>query len=387
MTPTRTPTLSVSSSITPSLSVSSSITPSLSVSSSLTPTPTITPSISPSVSFSSSLTPTITPSITPSTSAPDCYVSTAYFNDFILDVELDSNDNIYVSGEFTQYSGVTVNHLVKLNPHGYIDTSFDIGSGTNFPVYHIKSQNDGKILINGTFTTYSGISVNDIIRLNTDGTIYDNIQSVSYTYRGPMSIQTDGKILVREQDYSSNNWLVRINTDGSVDESFVSGYFGTGNVEKKLIQPDGKILCIGAFESYSGITANYIVRLNSNGDYDDTFITGTGFDNVVLDFVLQSDGKIICVGPFTSYSGISCQNIARLNTDGSYDSTFTIGTGFGGFSYPVSISIQGDQKILVGGPNTSYNGTTIEDIVRINIFKLCICQWLNYANSLKHLVN
>ena len=110
------------------------------------------------------------------------------------------------------------------------------------------------------------------------------------------------------------------------------------------IQSDGKILVGGTFFTYNGVSANRVIRLNSDGSVDNTFVTGTGFNNYVLSIVIQSDGKILVGGGFTAYNGVSANRIIRLNSDGSIDNTFVTGTGFDNYVY--SIAIQSDGKIL-----------------------------------------
>jgi len=129
------------------------------------------------------------------------------------------------------------------------------------------------------------------------------------------------------------------------------------------IQSDGKIIVGGDFTSFSGVTSNRIIRLNSGGTIDDTFTIGTGFNNSVYFVSALSNGKIMVGGAFTSYSGVTSNRIVRLNSDGTIDNTFSIGTGFN--NHVLSINIQTNGKILVSGNFTSYNGTTVRNIVRL----------------------
>jgi uncharacterized delta-60 repeat protein len=137
------------------------------------------------------------------------------------------------------------------------------------------------------------------------------------------------------------------------------------SVDEILLQPDGKIVCAGLFTRYRGTTGiNNIIRLNTDGSRDTGFTIGTGFNGRVWGLALQSDGKIIAVGEFTTYSGSSKNRIVRLNTDGTIDSSFTIGSGFNNSVY--AVAIQSDGKIVVGGAFTSYNGTSRFKITRLN---------------------
>jgi uncharacterized delta-60 repeat protein len=156
-----------------------------------------------------------------------------------------------------------------------------------------------------------------------------------------------------------------IGQPGSLDTTFAIGTGFNNHVIVSAIQNDGKILVGGNFTSYNGIPANRIARLNPDGTLDTTFTTGTGFDNVVYSFAIQPDNKIIMGGWFTSYNGNSTNYIVRLNEDGSVDSSFNpTGTGF---NWRVEKTIlQSDGKIIVGGLFVSFNGATKNYIARLN---------------------
>jgi uncharacterized delta-60 repeat protein len=155
-----------------------------------------------------------------------------------------------------------------------------------------------------------------------------------------LSIQSDGKILVGGSFTTykglTQNYIVRLNTDGSLDSTFDVGVGFDNQVRAITIQPDGKILVGGNFTTYKGLTQTRIVRLNTDGSLDSTFDVGTGFNTLVLSLLTQSDGKILVGGNFSTYKGLTQNFIARLNIDGSLDSTFNIGTGFNSTVFEIS---------------------------------------------------
>ena len=290
----------------------------------------------------------------------------------VYSIGIQSNGKIVVGGNFTNYNGTSANGIITLNSDGSIDTSFVYGTGFNGQVRSIAIQSDGKILVGGNFSAYNGTSASSIIRLNSDGSV-----DTSFIYGTGfdgliklIAIQSDGKILVGGNFSSYNgtsaNKIIRLNTDGSVDTSFVYGTGFNSDVNSIAIQSDGAILVGGEFTNYNGTFAKYIIRLNSNGSIDTSFSTGSGFGGgYVLSIAIQSDGKILVGGEFTNYNGTSANGIIRLNTDGSIDTSFVYGTGFSG-GYVLSIAIQPDDKILLGGGFTSYNGTSANLIVSLN---------------------
>jgi uncharacterized delta-60 repeat protein len=291
------------------------------------------------------------------------------FNDVVRTIELQPDGKILVGGAFTEYSGVSSNHIIRLNSDGSIDESFVIGYGFNDQVFKIILQSDGKILVGGRYNEYSGVSSNFIIRLNTDGSVDNSFvigtgfNQVVYT----IALQSDGKILVGGEynEYSgvSSNYIIRLNSDGSIDSSFDIGTGFNGSVSTIQIQTDGKILVGGGYNEYSGVSYGRIIRLNTDGSIDESFVVGDGFNDAVRTIELQPDGKILVGGDFTSYSGVSRNFIIRLNTNGSIDTSFVIGDGFNSPVY--TITLQSDEKILVGGSFTEYSGTNSNYIVRL----------------------
>ena len=344
-------------------------------------------------------------------------------NSTIFTSTIDENGKILIGGTFTSYSGSSVNRITRVNTDGTRDTSFNIGSGFDAAVYTILPVSQSKTLVGGSFTSYSGSSYSYLTRINSNGTVdstFTNprLSNIVYTVAtqsdgkiivggdftnigysepyllkltpqldpdttfnpgvGPaadvytFATQSDGKIILggvfTTYSGSASNRLVRINTDGTRDTSFNVGTGFNSNVFVTRVQSDGKILVGGTFTSYSGSAAqNRIIRLNSNGTRDTTFNQGTGFNNgTVYDLQLQSDGKIIAIGTWTlTYSGSSAIRIARINTSGSLDTTFNTGTtGLSGTNY--SAQIQSDGKIIVVGASSTYSGSAAQRIRRIN---------------------
>ena len=128
--------------------------------------------------------------------------------------------------------------------------------------------------------------------------------------------------------------IALLNTDGSLDLSFSSGvnsgfYLNTDNgyIRTISIQPDRKIIVGGEFtyyNKYNDFSCNNISRLNIDGTFDQSFFTGIsqspseGFSSQVLTIAIQADGKILAGGDFNDYldnigNNTSCNYIARIN--------------------------------------------------------------------------
>jgi uncharacterized delta-60 repeat protein len=291
------------------------------------------------------------------------------FNNTVYSIAVQTDGKILVGGNFTSYKGVAANRIIHLNASGSKNTSFAIGTGFNFTVDTIAVQADGKILVGGTFSTYNGVTENKIIRINTDGTKdatfnngqFDNIIRTTEE-------QTDGKILIgglfTSFKGSTENRIIRLNTDSTKDTSFNTGtgFDGTVYIIKK--QTDGKIIVGGNFTTYKGVAQNYLIRLNTDGTKDASFDIGTGFDASVRTVKILDNGKILVGGTFTNYQGVTTNRLILLNADGTKDTSFNTGTGFNNDVY--TLVQQTDGKFLVGGLFTTFNGTTVNRMVRLN---------------------
>jgi uncharacterized delta-60 repeat protein len=284
-----------------------------------------------------------------------------------------SDGKLIIGGDFTTYSGSANNYLVRINSNGTKDSTFT--ATINSSVYTAAVQADGKIVIGGAFGTVSAVSVPRLARLNSDGTrdtTWNPGSAGASNIVRDLKIQSDGKILA-VGDFtlysgSARNYIVRTETSGAIDSTFNVGT-GLGNQAFNVhIQSDGKIITAGGFTSYSGSSNNYIVRINSNGTKDTTFTIGTGFNQTVYISSLQPDGKIIAGGVFTSYSGSSNNYIARVNSNGTKDNTFNVGTGLdtswaGGITN--TISYDTGNNIYLTSDNVTYSGSIVPRIFKL----------------------
>ncbi len=291
-------------------------------------------------------------------------------NNSVKTIAVQSDGKILIGGNFTSYNETARNRLIRLNADGTLDATFNLGAGVDNFVETIAIQSDGKIMIGGYFFSYNGTQRRRIARLNADGTldITFNPGSGADNYVESTTIQSDGKIIIggvfNSYNLKGENYIARLNADGTLDATFNPGTGANGYVRTTTIQSDGKIIIGGQFSSYNENGRNYIARLNTDGSLDSTFNSGTGTDFWVTTTTIQGDGKIIIGGWFNSYNGTAINRIARLKVDGTLDTTFN--SGMGADNYVSNITIQPDGKILIGGWFTSYNGTARNHIARLN---------------------
>jgi uncharacterized delta-60 repeat protein len=289
------------------------------------------------------------------------------------------DDKFYVYGEFT-YGG-TKNDIARFNADGTYDDTFVVGSGFNnnpFLSFDMLPLADGTIYIAGFFTSSKGISARRILKLNNDGTIDASFDYGTgfNRYTTALALDSNDKLYIGG-DFASykgvtSNRLIRLNPDGSRDNTFDVGVGFNNAVIDVTVDSSDKIYVTGYFTTFQGVSAKGILRLNSDGSRDNTFDVGTGFNNagnnVTIFTLITSDNKIVANGLFNGYKGISANGVIKLNLDGSIDSDFldNSGTGFTVASSSYD-SVEVDNKLLISGSFTSYNGVVSNNVIQLNL--------------------
>jgi uncharacterized delta-60 repeat protein len=297
----------------------------------------------------------------------------------IYSLSAQSDNKIIVGGKFSLFDGNSVSNICRLNADGSFDESFETGAGFNGPVNATLVRPDGKIVVGGDFTEYDGNAVFRIALLNEDGSWNEEFTlNDGLGLNGPvhaLALQSDGKIVVGGDfstfDFFSAYNITRLNSDGSADVVFdlMTGFGFTGPVYSVAVQSDGKIIAGGNFLQFNTAPSTRIARLNNSGSIDGDFTTniGGGANNVVYGIAVQPDQKIISVGSFSSFTGVSAGRVVRLHTDGTRDTAFTTNTGVGLNGVVTSVAVQSDGKIVVGGSFTASNGATANQVARFNV--------------------
>lgn len=291
-------------------------------------------------------------------------------NGFIEELVLQPDGKIVIGGTFTLVGGFSRNSIARLNSDGTFDSTFNTGSGVGgqSAVFAAERQADGKILIGGIFTDYNGVPRQNAARLNLDGSLDPSFNPGTVGSGVEFfAIQSDGKILVAGAfSVAGNAGLIRLNADGTYDSGFAIGTIDQSGYVVAL-QSDGKILLGGLFNEYGGTERYKFVRLSNNGTPDNVAPIITS-DPYVRDIVQQPDGKILVGGIFRRANGGIRRNVARFNQDGTLDASFDPANNFSGLasSQVLSIELQPDGKILVGGFSININGNYNNSLVRLN---------------------
>ena len=310
------------------------------------------------------------------------------FNGDVNAIAVQSDGKILAGGFFTKLNNVTTYKLARLGSDGTPDTTFNGNLGTGFTNGSLTSTNggvnslaiqvDGKIVVGGIFTALNAVTHNRVARVSSagvpDSTFATNIGSGFDQTVNAVALQSDGKIVVggvfTTLNANSAKKIARLGSDGTPDTSFntnVGTGFAGGFVSALAVQSDGKIVVGGTFTTLNGSSRVGIARLGSDGTPDSSFNTavGTGFDAGVNTMVMQADGKILVGGQFTTFNGTSVAKVARLNSDGTLDTSFNSGLGTGPNGTVNALALQTDGKLLIGGAMTAFQGIATDRIARL----------------------
>ncbi|UTW63956.1 T9SS type A sorting domain-containing protein [bacterium SCSIO 12741] len=282
---------------------------------------------------------------------------------------------VMLAGEYGFIDDYRRGAISRMNADGSVDFTYNTLMGLSNPADALMWMPNGKILVGGSFSTYNGkVSPHLVMIDSATGKMDTSFKSLGLTLSNTVNklgLQSDGKILVggwmsTYGDSVARNFF-RLDVHGNKEPGFPKGTGFNSTVQNFVIQPDGKIICVGNFTTYNGASAKYIIRINADGTPDASFNTGTGFNNGVYEIQLQSDGKVLVAGLFTSYNGTAANRLIRLNSNGSIDNGFltNIGTGFNN-NITSEMLLEPNGKIIVAGSFSTFNGSSTNRIVRLN---------------------
>jgi uncharacterized delta-60 repeat protein len=317
----------------------------------------------------------------PSGSLDDSFLAEDAVTRGVYSLALQSDGKVLIGGDLSSGQGTNRTGIGRLNVDGSLDLRFRAqteqlsGSGRYRGwITSVALQADGKALVAGQFTGINGENRTNIARLNADGSVDtgfrpDLIPSVIYS----VAVQTDGKVLAGGVG-SRRIPVARLNPDGTFDSSFnppltTHSLSGAPDVRGMALQPDGRLLVCGSFGVEDSPGTTNVARLNVDGTLDSSFgVSATAYPNVsypgdIFALALQPDGKVLVGGYFFTASRT---NLARLNADGTLDETFhfTSARGIYGLIPGVlAIALQPDGKVLLG--QSEYAGAT--NVLRLNV--------------------
>ena len=308
------------------------------------------------------------------------------FNGDLSALALQANGQLLAGGNFTAVGPVAESRIARLNSDGSLDTAFLNGlAGADAPVNALICQTDNRIMVGGAFTTVDGVRRNFIARLMTDGSLDTSFNPGSGADNTVNALAetflTSGTNSVRALyvggafggfNGSSSPGIVRLNNNGTVDGGFNAGSGAAGQIYAIAVYPTnsiyaGKVLIGGLFANFNGVAVTNLARLNVDGSLDTNFNAnlGSGPDGSVQALAIQLGGQVLVGGSFTNFNGTVLNRIVRLNPDGTLDTGFSAAVGSGADRSVVGITLQADDRIVLVGDFSRFNGVTRNHITRL----------------------
>jgi uncharacterized delta-60 repeat protein len=298
---------------------------------------------------------------------------------------------------------VVVPSSAALASPGELDTSFngtgklvvDFDPGSNDRATQAAITPDGRIVVVGSTDVSGGgdyalarvnangtldrsFSGDGLERVNSGGTVNDIGGSVVVLPDESIVVTGEANATVKQEGGNGNFFTEELNPDGTQNESFAKATSGASTVDfggedianDMVRQPDGKLVIVGSTSTDGGDFA--IARLNADGSLDTSFGSGGkqtvnfGGDDAAERVELTAEGKIVVIGEGGSTNNMV---ITRLNSDGSIDKSFASSgeeqVDFGGTETARGLAIQADGKILVEGSTSAVGGGDLA-IARLN---------------------
>lgn len=227
-----------------------------------------------------------------------------------------TDSDLMVGGEFNEVEGQARNYVARLNPDGSLDANFNASLDWGDSIVNSIAVDGEMVYIAGEFvagdywTGSRNLARFSLVDGSLDASFDAEIVDLTVWEVEQIGVQPDGKIMVLH----SNN-ILRLNHDGTADASFQGPALDAGPITL-AIQDNGNVLVGGWF-------SDFVIQLESNGSQNPAFNPDP--NNAVLALTIQPDGKILIGGEFTKIGGEVRHGIARLNPDGSVDTTFDPG--------------------------------------------------------------
>ncbi|MCH8477913.1 MAG: hypothetical protein LAT56_08215 [Wenzhouxiangella sp.] len=284
-------------------------------------------------------------------------------DDFVLGIGLQADSKILIAGRFNTVHGVVRPHIARLLDNGNLDFSFQ--PALNAGAWAVVETANGQILVGGEFTQVNGSPRAHLVRLNADGSLDPSFAPTIDGLVFRIALQADGRMLISGMFSTVNGQarprVARLNTNGSLDSSFnpdippdTLGGFG--------LDADGRIL-LGTVGS-TGLR-----RYLPNGALDPSF-QGSGISGASL-FVVQPDGRIVIGGGFQTVHGQQRLRLARLHPDGSLDASFAADLVSGGNpllnAFSSALVALPDGRLWVGGTFDSVGGVSRKNLARLKL--------------------
>ncbi|MFI5356031.1 MAG: immunoglobulin domain-containing protein [Opitutales bacterium] len=319
--------------------------------------------------------------------ALDAFSPVGGFNGNVLGAGQMPDGSIVLAGTFSNFNGTSTDGLMRLTSTGAVSSYYSDGAqGSSFSTVaasrslYVFPQADGSIALFGSFQAALAQQRIGLAVINSGGMLASSPAPLLFraAYANSAFVLPNSQTAVFGGiDLAGTtgplHQAVRLNDDGSLDPTFPAGSGFTDNglsvfgIYRTVLQGDGKFLSIGDLSGYNGQSAYRLVRINADGSFDSSFNSGGGPSSVLTPILPLSGGRTLVygIGTTNTFNGQPVGALVRLNADGSIDPSFNVGSGINAGSVSTAYE-QPDGKLVLAGSFTSYQGTTVNGLMRLN---------------------
>lgn len=288
-----------------------------------------------------------------------------------------SDNRFLLTGDFRLYNsngqGNWLNGIAKIEKHGqYVaDMSTDSAAGRYGSIYSAAEMQDGRFIVAGPFNSYGyKKGLFNFARINISGKIDTTVQTVipeEYNYDPDAGLPDMTEALSKDTVSSFNG-----GTSSSPSRIFEHNgrviAFGSMSLYQQVYYKsstrNAKVTDIRKIHTV--IAMDLEGNLDSTYHYDLTNHEGLpGADGYVSDAVLMDDGKLVLAGKYLRFDGVAAGNIIRLDANGQVDNTFKAGAGANGDIHSITFN-KTTRKFLITGKFTSFNGQACNGVLLLN---------------------
>lgn len=286
-----------------------------------------------------------------STASPLDFAPVVGPNGLVNDLVVLPDGSVVIGGEFTEVDGLSVNYLARLQPDGALDKTF--GPEPDGVVHDLDLLPDGRLLVSGGFTAIGGYPRDRVAITDASGSVDPTFAVTS----GPndavfdAEVTSTGSVVVGGAFTSvggtSRPRVARLTSLGARDPSFDPGTGPDDTVFAVALDSVGRVLLGGSFTSVAGQSWARLARLTTSGAPDTAGWAGRSADGAVFDIAPSGTGAVF-VGTFTQIGSTARGRVARLDAAGQVDTTYATGTGFNNGANSISVGSDGS-AVVVGG--------------------------------------
>lgn len=247
-------------------------------------------------------------------------------------VAIQPDGKILMDGQVPLPGGGTRYGLMRRERSGLLDTTFESGALTEGrEISQIAVLDDGRIVVVGNFTTYDGLDRGYIAVLLPNGQVDPSFAYTSSLYLpNALAIDRDGYIVFSYLGSANTGKLARISPAGSVVNTYNSVAY-SGNIFSIAPEASGGLIVGGLFQY--GTSKRNIGRVLTSGGFDPSFTPAS--ISYPISVAIQRDDKILV----RQGSGV-----VRLTASGALEKTYS-NTGF----YGQSMSLQANGDVVFDG--------------------------------------